>query len=155
MNKFTYLLTFLLTLLLAFTTNAQLKKDGTPDMRYKANKQAYGNSYSTPSYNYSNTTYSTPSYSTNSSVRYQSGYTKSNGTYVQPHYKTNTNSTNRDNFSTSGNYNAYTGKTGSRAQDYSSGAYNYGKGQQIQTGSKGGQYYVNSKGNKVYVPKRH
>ena len=34
--------------LLAFTANAQTKKDGTPDMRYSANKEAYGNSYSAP-----------------------------------------------------------------------------------------------------------
>ena len=34
--------------LLAFTANAQTKKDGTPDMRYSANKEAYGKSYSTP-----------------------------------------------------------------------------------------------------------
>ena len=26
----------------AFASNAQTKKDGTPDMRYSANKQAYG-----------------------------------------------------------------------------------------------------------------
>lgn len=92
--------------------------------------------------------------STNTSVRYQRGYTRSNGTYVKGHYKTNTNSTNHDNFSTRGNSNPYTGSTGSRARDYSSGAYNYGSGRSIQTGSRGGQYYINSRGNKTYVPKR-
>lgn len=92
---------------------------------------------------------------TNSSTRYQSGYYKpSTGTYVQPHYKTNNNSTNHDNYSTKGNTNSYTGQSGSRAKDYSSGAYNYGSGQTIQTGPKGGQYYYNSNGNKTYVPKR-
>ena len=40
------------------------------------------------------------------------GYTKSDGTYVPPHYRTTPNSTNRDNFSTRGNTNPYTGKTG-------------------------------------------
>lgn len=40
------------------------------------------------------------------------GYTKSNGTYVKPHYRTAPNSTNRDNFSTRGNTNPYTGKSG-------------------------------------------
>lgn len=95
-----------------------------------------------------------PSYNVNTSVRYQSGYTKSNGTYVQPHFKTNSNNTNRDNFSTRSNVNPYTGTTGVRAKDYSSGAYNYGSGQTIQTGPRGGQYYYNSSGNKVYVPKR-
>jgi len=57
-------------------------------MRYSSNKQMYGNSYSTPSY----------SYGTNSSVRYQSGYTKDNGTYVEPHYKTNSNPTKKSKF---------------------------------------------------------
>ncbi|MBV8328011.1 hypothetical protein [Chryseobacterium sp.] len=92
---------------------------------------------------------------TNSSTRYQSGYYKpSTGTYVQPHYKTNNNSTNQDNYSTTGNTNAYTGQSGSRARDYSNEAYNYGSGQTIQTGPRGGQYYYNSNGNKTYVPKR-
>ena len=82
--------------------------------------------------------------STNSSVRYQQGYNRSNGTYVHGHYKTNVNSTNHDNFSTSGNVNSFTGTEGSRARDYSSGAYNYGAGRIIHTGSRGGQYYINS-----------
>ena len=93
--------------------------------------------------------------STSSSVRYQSGYTRSNGTYVQGHYKTNSNSTNHDNFSTRGNVNTYTGSVGTRARDYSSGAYNYGRGHTIQTGPRGGQYYINRNGNKTYVPKRY
>lgn len=92
---------------------------------------------------------------TNGSTRYQSGYYKpSTGTYVQPHYKTISNSTNWDNFSTKDNYNPYNGSKGSRARDYSNDAYNYGSGQQIQTGPRGGQFYINSNGNKTYVPKR-
>lgn len=92
---------------------------------------------------------------TNSSSHYQKGYYKpSTGTYVKPHMKTNTNSTNHDNYSTSGNSNDYTGSKGSRAKDYSPAANNYGSGKTINTGSKGGQYYYNSKGNKTYVPKR-
>lgn len=91
----------------------------------------------------------------NSSVRYQSGYTRSNGTYVSGHYKTNSNYTNHDNFSTYGNTNPFTGSNGSRARDYSSSAYNYGSGRTIQTGPRGGQYYTNSQGNRVYVPKRY
>jgi len=43
---------------------------------------------------------------------YVSGYYRSNGTYVQPHYRTAPNSTNRDNFSTRGNTNPYTGQPG-------------------------------------------
>jgi hypothetical protein len=117
-----------------------------------ANAQVYSG-YSS----YSGRAKSSSSYysgSTSSSVRYQSGYTRSNGTYVQGHYKTNSNSTNHDNFSTSGNYNSFTGSAGTRARDYSSGAYNYGSGKTIHTGSRGGQYYINSNGNKTYVPKR-
>lgn len=34
------------------------------------------------------------------------------GTYVQPHYQTNPNSPQYDNFNTRGNYNPYTGRTG-------------------------------------------
>lgn len=119
-----------------------------------ANAQIYsgysGNSiYS--GYSRSSSSYST---GTNSSVRYQSGYTRSDGTYVQGHYKTNSNSSNHDNFSTRGNSNPYTGSTGTRARDYSSDAYNYGSGRSIHTGPRGGQYYINSNGNKTYVPKR-
>lgn len=92
--------------------------------------------------------------STNTSVRYQQGYTRKDGTYVQGHYKTSNNGTNHDNYSTRGNVNSYTGSYGSRARDYSSETYNYGSGRTIHTGSRGGQYYVNDRGNKVYVPKR-
>ena len=83
-----------------------------------------------------------------------SGYTRSNGTYVQGYTRTRSNSTNWDNYSTRGNSNPYTGSTGTRARDYTSGAYNYGSGHVIQTGPRGGQYYTNSRGNKTYVPKR-
>lgn len=94
---------FLLTVLLAFITlsvSAQTKKDGTPDMRYKANKEIYGSGYSAPSYsapNYSTPTYSTPVYSqpkqernydNGGQLKLQNGYLKSNGTYVEPHIKT-------------------------------------------------------------------
>lgn len=107
----------------------------------------YGSSYGT-------STYGTSSYGVNTNSTYVNGYTKSNGTYVQGHYRSSKNSTNHDNYSTSGNYNLYTGSAGSRAKDYSTGAYNYGSGHTIHTGSRGGQYYINSNGNKTYVPKR-
>jgi hypothetical protein len=93
-------------------------------------------------------------YGVNTNSTYVNGYTKSNGSYVQGHYRSTRNATNHDNWSTSGNTNIYTGTSGSRAKDYSSGAYNYGSGKVISTGSRGGQYYINSKGNKTYVPKR-
>jgi hypothetical protein len=41
-----------------------------------------------------------------------SGYYRNNGTYVQPYFRTAPNTTNRDNFSTKGNTNPYTGKPG-------------------------------------------
>ena len=107
----------------------------------------YGSSYGT-------STYGTSSYGVNTNSTYVNGYTKSNGTYVQGHYRSSRNSTNHDNYSTSGNYNPYTGSAGSRAKDYSTGAYNYGSGHTIHTCSRGGQYYINSNGNKMYVPKR-
>ena len=93
---------------------------------------------------------------TKSSYRYQSGYYKpSTGKYIQPHYKTNSNKTNWDNYSTKGNTNTWTGSSGTRARDYSSGAYNYGIGKTIYTGPKGGQYYYKSNTNRIYVPKRY
>lgn len=44
-----------------------------------------------------------------------SGYTRSNGTYVQPYTATNPNSTQRDNYGTSGNYNPNNGSFGHRS----------------------------------------
>jgi len=90
---------------------------------------------------------------TNSNTTYQEGYYKSDGTYVQGHYKTQSNGTNTDNYSTQGNTNTYTNEQGSKAQDYSPNASNYGGGQTIYTGPKGGQYYYNGNGKKTYVPK--
>lgn len=110
--------------------------------------------YNYGSSSYGSSTYGTSSYGVNTNSTYVNGYTKSNGTYVQGHYRSSQNSTNHDNYSTSGNYNPYTGSAGSRAKDYSTGAYNYGSGHTIHTGSPGGQYYINSNGNKTYVPKR-
>ncbi|QDK78885.1 hypothetical protein EXU85_09820 [Spirosoma sp. KCTC 42546] len=121
---------------------AQYKKDGTPDMRYNSNRQMYGNSYCSPSYG-----------TTNPSIDYQSSYVR-NGTYVEPSFHTKSNNTNTDNWSTSGNTNPLTGSLGTRARDYSNEAYNYGQGQVIQTGPRGGQYYQNSNGNRTYIPKR-
>lgn len=47
-----------------------------------------------------------------------SGYTRSNGTYVQPYTATNPNSTQRDNYGTSGNYNPNNGRFGHRSARY-------------------------------------
>ena len=43
---------------------------------------------------------------------YVEGYYRSDGTYVKPHYRSAPNGTNRDNFSTKGNVNPYTGEKG-------------------------------------------
>ena len=42
------------------------------------------------------------------------GHTTSSGTYVAPYVATNPNNTTRDNYSTSGNVNPYTGAVGTR-----------------------------------------
>lgn len=42
------------------------------------------------------------------------GYVKKDGTYVAPHVRSNPNSTKTDNYSTKGNFNPYTGKTGTK-----------------------------------------
>ncbi|SFI32809.1 hypothetical protein SAMN05216525_107131 [Bradyrhizobium sp. Gha] len=47
-----------------------------------------------------------------------SGYTRSNGTYVQPYTATNPNSTQRDNYGTSGNFNPNNGTYGTHRPRY-------------------------------------
>lgn len=78
-------LTLTVLTLLSISVSAQTKKDGTPDMRYKENKQSYGNSNSTPSYS---TPKNEKNYSNGGQYKVQRGYQKSNGTYVTPHIKT-------------------------------------------------------------------
>ena len=51
------------------------------------------------------------------------GYFRSDGTYVAPHYRTAPNSTLYDNYSSEGNYNPYTGKKGTKKNEFSSGFY--------------------------------
>ncbi len=55
---------------------------------------------------------------TNPNTHRSSGYTTSQGTYVQPYVATNPNSTQRDNFTATGNVNPYTGATGHRNPRY-------------------------------------
>ena len=129
-----------LFILVVITSNAQYKKNGEPDMRYKANR-----AYSAP-------TYSAP---VSSPYTYQKSYTrKSTGTYVDGYYKTRRNNTNTDNMSTKGNFNPFKGLFGKRAKDYSVEAQNYGNGHVIHRGFFGGRYYINDMGKKVYVPKQ-
>jgi hypothetical protein len=134
-----YLLASLL-FLVVITSDAQYKKNGEPDMRFKANR-----------------TYSTPKYSApiSSPYTYQKSFTrKSTGTYVEGYYKTRRNNTNTDNMSTRGNFNLFKGIFGKRARDYSVQAQNYGNGRVIHRGIFGGRYYINDMGKKVYVPKQ-
>ncbi len=85
---------------------------------------------------------------------YVEGYIKKNGDYVPSYQRTERNATNWDNYSTQRNKNPYTQQEGTKARDYSNESLNYGQGQKIQTGERGGQYYINSNGNKTYVPKQ-
>lgn len=48
----------------------------------------------------------------NPNYHYVKSYTRSDGTVVSGHYRTNPNSTNRDNYSTLGNWNIHTGEPG-------------------------------------------
>ena len=58
----------------AFAASAQTKKDGTPDMRYRANQQAYSNTYPTPA-----PTYSAPSNSSSETNYSGNTHTESHG----------------------------------------------------------------------------
>lgn len=71
----------------------------------------------------------------NSNRVWVNGYYRSNGTYVEGYYRTAPNNTNRDNYSTRGNVNPYTGKPGYVTPDgvntsvnanYSNGSFAYG-----------------------------
>ena len=53
--------------------------------------------------------------------QYVDGYYKSNGTYVKGYYRTEANNTVKDNWSTKGNVNPYTGEIGTKnVTDYNS-----------------------------------
>jgi len=99
MKKLFFLMVMLTTT--ALGASAQTKLDGTPDMRYKANRELYGSSYSTPSY-YS-PSYTQPrrerNYDNGGQLRLQNGYMKSNGTYVDPHLKTTPDNSRWNNLS--------------------------------------------------------
>ena len=84
---------------------------------------------------------------------YVNGYYRKDGIYVQGYHRTSPNSTTTDNYSSQDNINPYTG-AGTRPNDYTPDAANYGSGKTIYTGPRGGQYYINDYGRKVYVPKQ-
>jgi hypothetical protein len=46
------------------------------------------------------------------------GYTRRSGTYIKSHYRTRADRTQRNNWSTRGNRNPYTGKRGARRARY-------------------------------------
>jgi hypothetical protein len=52
--------------------------------------------------------------STKSSSVHVKGYTTKSGKYVEPHYRSAPNKTQKDNYSTKGNVNPYTGKKGTK-----------------------------------------
>jgi hypothetical protein len=54
----------------------------------------------------------------NPSTHTSSGYTNTHGTYVQPYVATNPNSTQRDNFTSTGNVNPSTGSVGTHRPRY-------------------------------------
>lgn len=54
----------------------------------------------------------------NPNSHYRSGYMTQSGTYVAPSWATNPNSTTRDNYGTSGNYNPHNGTLGTRRSRY-------------------------------------
>lgn len=61
-------------------------------------------------------TYSPPKYhAPKASTVTVKGHSTKSGAYVMPHVRTAPNSTKRDNYSTVGNVNPYTGKPGNRA----------------------------------------
>jgi hypothetical protein len=57
---------------------------------------------------------------------YVNGYYRKNGTYVEPHYKSDPNTSKFDNFSTRGNTNPYTGRSGSVDPYKTDNSNNYG-----------------------------
>ena len=90
-------ISFVVILLLALAAHAEAGRGGR------------GGGYrSSRSYSGSSGTGSSPS---SHSVR---GYTNRRGTYVAPYRRTNADRTQRNNYSTRGNSNPYTGKNGTR-----------------------------------------
>ena len=75
------------------------------------------------SYDYGSYDYGTGS---NSQTEHVSGYQRKDGTYVAPYERTKANNTVDDNYGTRGNYNPYTGKTGSGPTDADNNSNTYG-----------------------------
>ena len=84
----------------------------------------------------------------NPNNHYVNPYHRKDGTYVPGHFRTNPNNTNRDNYSTRGNTNPYTGKPGWITPDnntFNINSYNYNNYNNNQNYSNSGNYnYGNS-----------
>jgi hypothetical protein len=70
-------------------------------------------------------------------------YVRADGTFVGGHNRSTPNNTARDNWSTSGNINPYTGSIGTNSLGTTTN-------QPIFTGPRGGTYIINSNGNRDY-----
>lgn len=92
---------------------------------------------------------------TNPKHSYVNGYYRKDGTYVLGHYKTTPNNTNRDNFSTKGNVNPYTGQPGWIQPDnkgkYQSNPINYSYNDSLRHYDQTPKYFgkTNSSGQKI------
>jgi hypothetical protein len=76
-------------MIIGISAKAQYKKDGTPDMRYKENKQSsFDNNYFNNSYQVTPYEKTSKNYDNGGQIIFQEGYKKSNGTFVAPHLKT-------------------------------------------------------------------
>ena len=92
----------LLAFFLALSTNESLAETGRShnSSRHRSSSSSYRSAYS--------------GIGSNSSSHSVRGYVTKRGTYVRPHRNTNPDRTNLNNYGTKGNYNPYTGKTGTR-----------------------------------------
>jgi len=72
---------------------------------------------------------------------YVRGHMRNNGTYVQPHYRSNADGWSGNNYSTRGNVNPYTGRSGTHSPSYGNPSYgrsnSYG-GNSYRSNSYGG-----------------
>lgn len=84
---------------------------------------------------------------------YVSSHIRSDGTYVQGHMKTNSDDSFWNNWSSSGNTNPYTGRTGTKQPPYSYRSYSTPSYRSYKTPSYGGSSYVGGyfKSNGTYV----
>ncbi len=89
----------------------------------------------------------------NPNNHYVNPYQRKDGTYVPGHFRTNPNSTNRDNYSTKGNTNPYTGKPGWVTPDnnqLNTNNYNYNNsGYSGNSGYQGSSGYSNYGENRI------